>query len=80
MLSRAGGYAPAGPRWWEPRRLWYNAVLAAAIGWLRRPHRERDPALADGYRSIGGLTLERFLELHSGNPWGRAFVTSLFAV
>ena len=74
-----------------------------AIGWLRgRPHRERDPALADGYRSIalgivalgsvpwlvmgaavelGGLTLERFLrELHSSKPWGRAFVTSLFAV
>jgi len=29
MGSRVGGYAAAGLRWWEPRRLGYNAVLAS---------------------------------------------------
>jgi hypothetical protein len=31
MLTRVGGYAAASLRWWEPRRLWYNAVLAAVV-------------------------------------------------
>jgi hypothetical protein len=31
LLSRVGGHAAAGLRYWEPRRLWYNAVLVAVV-------------------------------------------------
>ena len=31
LQTRVGGYAASALRWWEPRRLWYNAALAAVV-------------------------------------------------